>query len=142
MLVFLSAHWFAPLVSEAATLAPRAPIRLRISYSSPIGVMAPLWMAAESGAFKREALDVEMVLVEGRAAIAALIFKEVDAVRISMPAIVPAAITGTPCLRTWRFESSTGCPLLFTRCIHWLTPLPRQCFGISATGAHRRENVV
>ena len=57
LLVFLSAPWFAPRVSEAAMAAPRALIRLRISYSSPIGVMAPLWMAAESGAFKREALD-------------------------------------------------------------------------------------
>jgi ABC-type nitrate/sulfonate/bicarbonate transport system substrate-binding protein len=94
LLVFLSAHGFAPQVTDGATPAPKAPIRLRISYSSPIGVMAPLWMAAESGAFKREALDVEMVLVEGRAAIAALIAKEVDAVQISMPAIVPAAIAG------------------------------------------------
>jgi hypothetical protein len=33
-------------------------------------------------------------------------------------------------------------PLLFTRCIQWLTPLPRQCPGISAAGAHRRENII
>ena len=109
LLVFLSAPWFAPLVSEAATPAPRAPIRFAHQLQLPIGVMAPLWIAAESGAFKREALDVEMVLVEGRAAIAALIAKEVDSVQISMPAIVPAAITGTPCLHIRRFESSTGC---------------------------------
>ena len=94
LLVFLPALWLAPQITEGATPAPKTPIRLRISYSSPIGVMAPLWMAAESSAFKREALDVEMVLVEGRAAIAALIAKEVDSVQISMPAIVPAVIAG------------------------------------------------
>jgi ABC-type nitrate/sulfonate/bicarbonate transport system substrate-binding protein len=87
----ISALWLVPQFANAAT---NAPIRLRISYSAPIGVMAPLWMAAESGALKREGLNVEMVLVEGRAAIAALIAKEVDAVEISMPAIVPAIIAG------------------------------------------------
>ncbi|HLN85885.1 MAG TPA: ABC transporter substrate-binding protein [Candidatus Limnocylindrales bacterium] len=92
--VFCLAQGSAPWVIFAATPATRVPIRLRIAYSAPIGVMAPLWMAAESGALKGEGLEVEMVLVEARAAIAALIAKEIDVLEISMPAVVPAALAG------------------------------------------------
>jgi ABC-type nitrate/sulfonate/bicarbonate transport system substrate-binding protein len=80
---------------KAATPAGKsAPVKLRIAYAAPIGVMAPIWMAAESGALKAEGLDAELVLVEARAAIAALIAKEIDALEISMPGIVPAAVAG------------------------------------------------
>jgi ABC-type nitrate/sulfonate/bicarbonate transport system substrate-binding protein len=92
--LLLSALSATAQILEAATPSSRPPMRLRISYTAPIGVMAPLWMAAESGAFRREGLEVELVLVEGRAAIAALIAKEVDALEISMPGTVPAAIAG------------------------------------------------
>jgi NitT/TauT family transport system substrate-binding protein len=71
-----------------------ASTRLRIAYAAPIGVMAPLWMAAQSGALNAQNIDTELVLVEARAAIAALIAKEIDALEISMPAVVPAAVAG------------------------------------------------
>ena len=84
-----------PLSSEAGTPTGKPPpTRLRIAYAAPIGVMAPVWMAAESGAFKAEGLEVELILVEARAAIAALIAKEIDALEISAPGIIPAAIAG------------------------------------------------
>jgi ABC-type nitrate/sulfonate/bicarbonate transport system substrate-binding protein len=92
--VILPALWLAPQVSAAATPARKTPLRLRIAYAAPIGVMAPLWMATDSGALKREDLEVELVLIEARAAIAALLAKEIDALEISMPGIVPAALAG------------------------------------------------
>jgi ABC-type nitrate/sulfonate/bicarbonate transport system substrate-binding protein len=83
-----------PTSAAAAVSATKTPVKLRVAYAAPIGVMAPIWMAAESGALKAEGLDVELVFIEARAAIAALIAKEIDALEISMPGIVPAAIAG------------------------------------------------
>ena len=77
----------------AAPVTP-APLRLRIAYVAPVGVMAPVWMAEGSGAFKGEGLEVELIYIEARSAIAALIAKEVDVLEISAPGMVPAALAG------------------------------------------------
>jgi ABC-type nitrate/sulfonate/bicarbonate transport system substrate-binding protein len=90
----LSLLSFVQPADAATPTAKGSPVKLRIAYVAPIGVMAPLWMAAESGAMKAEGIEAELVLVEARAAIAALIAKEVDALEISMPGIVPAALAG------------------------------------------------
>ncbi len=68
--------------------------KLRIAYVSPIGAMAPIWMATASSAFHNEALDVELVLIQASAAIAAIVAGEVDAVQISAPGIVPVVLAG------------------------------------------------
>jgi ABC-type nitrate/sulfonate/bicarbonate transport system substrate-binding protein len=80
--------------TAASSTVKNSPIKLRIAYAAPIGVMAPVWMAAESGALHAEGIEGELVLIEARAAIAALIAKEVDALEISMPGIVPAVLAG------------------------------------------------
>ena len=51
-------------------------------------------MAAESRALNAKGIEAELVVVEAGAAIAALIAKEVDALEISMPGIVPATVAG------------------------------------------------
>jgi ABC-type nitrate/sulfonate/bicarbonate transport system substrate-binding protein len=68
--------------------------KLRIAYVSPIGAMAPIWMAASSSAFHTEGLDVELVFIQASAAIAAIVAGEVDAVQISAPGIVPVVLAG------------------------------------------------
>ena len=85
---------FLSAFAQAIAATKPASIRLRIAYAAPIGVMAPVWMAAETGALRAEGIEVELVLVEARAAIAALIAKEIDALEISMPGIVPAVLAG------------------------------------------------
>ena len=42
-----------------------AQVRLRAGYSAISGSMLPLWMAQETGSFRRNGLDVEPVLVSG-----------------------------------------------------------------------------
>jgi len=81
---------FAP----APVVAAEKPAKLRTAYVSPIGAMAPVWMAAASSAFQTEGLDVELVYIQSSAAVAALIAGEVDAVQISAPAIVPVVLAG------------------------------------------------
>jgi NitT/TauT family transport system substrate-binding protein len=85
---------FPHLTKAAIPTTSRAAFKLRVAYAAPIGVMAPLWMAAESGAFRAEGLEVEMVFIEPSATMAALIAKEVDAVEQSAPAMIPAVLAG------------------------------------------------
>src|SRR2546430_3117049 len=80
--------------APAPVVAAEKPAKLRTAYVSPIGAMAPVWMAAASSAFQTEGVDVELVYIQSSAAIAALVAGEVDAVQISAPAIVPVVLAG------------------------------------------------
>ncbi len=93
-LTALAAFALAIFHSAACAVAAERPAKLRTAYVSPIGAMAPLWMAAASSAFQGQVLDVELVYIQSNAAIAALVAGEVDAVQISAPAIVPVALAG------------------------------------------------
>jgi ABC-type nitrate/sulfonate/bicarbonate transport system substrate-binding protein len=75
-------------ITPTAVAAER-PEKLRIAYITISGSMAALWTAAASGAFQKEALDVELVYIQANAAISAVLAGEVDAVEISAPGIVP-----------------------------------------------------
>src|SRR5438093_10211115 len=80
--------------APAPVVAAEKPAKLGTAYVSPIGAMAPVWMAAASSAFQTEGVDVELVYIQSNAAIAALVAGEVDAVQISAPAIVPVVLAG------------------------------------------------
>lgn len=82
------------LATAASSPAKGPAFKLRVAYAAPIGVMSPLWMAAESGAFRVQGLEVEMIFVEPSATMAALIAKEIDAIEQSAPAMIPAALAG------------------------------------------------
>ena len=94
MLFTVLAFALAILRAAAPVLAAEKPTKLRTAYVSPIGAMAPVWMAAASSAFQTEGLDLELVYIQSSSAIAALVAGEVDAVQISAPAIVPAVVAG------------------------------------------------
>src|SRR5262249_12299762 len=64
--------------AAASAIAAEKPAKLRTAYVSPIGAMAPVWMAAASSAFQSEGIDVELVYIQSNAAIAALLAGEVD----------------------------------------------------------------
>src|SRR5215472_12156622 len=94
--LFVASLAFALAIFYAVVWAGAAekPAKLRLAYVSPIGAMAPVWMAAASSAFQSQGLDVEMVYIQSNASIAALVAGEVDAVQISAPAIVPVVLAG------------------------------------------------
>src|SRR2546426_3696454 len=94
MLCVVVAFALAILRAADCAVAAEKPAKLRTAYVSPIGAMAPVWMAAASSAFQSEGLDVELVYIQSSAAIAALVAGEVDAVQISAPAIVPVVVAG------------------------------------------------
>ncbi len=80
----------------AASAAPSpTPVRLRAAYTSVSGVMAPLWVAQDSGLFAREGLDVEVsAFPSGNEGIQALMAGEVDFLQIAGSTTVAAALGG------------------------------------------------
>src|SRR3990170_1788876 len=67
---------------------------VRIAYVAPVTTMAPIWIAAETGAYQREGLDARIIYIEAKIGIAALVAGEVDAVVISAPSVIPAVLSG------------------------------------------------
>jgi NitT/TauT family transport system substrate-binding protein len=88
----------APTTAAGSRAAPAqaatAPLALRVAYVSPSAVMAPLWMAAESGAFAHHGIQVAVLHIPANTAVAALLAGEVDVLQISGPAVLAAALQG------------------------------------------------
>src|SRR5262250_100683 len=93
LLVLIAFAWTIFHAAACANGAEKA-ARLRIAYVSPIGAMAPAWMAAAASAFQTQGLEVELVYIQANGAVAALVAGEVDAVQISAPPIVPVVLAG------------------------------------------------
>jgi ABC-type nitrate/sulfonate/bicarbonate transport system substrate-binding protein len=70
------------------------PTTIRIAYVSPVTTMAPIWIAAEIGAYKREGLDARIIYIDARVAVAALVAGEVDTIVISAPSVIPPVLSG------------------------------------------------
>jgi NitT/TauT family transport system substrate-binding protein len=67
----------------------------RIGYSAISGAFAPLWIAADSGLFKKHGLDVELVYARaGPVSLAALLAGETRVVAIGSDAVVAAYLAG------------------------------------------------
>ena len=79
--------------SQAQTTG-RSARPLRVAYLSTSTTMAPVWMAKESGAFAKEALDVEVLSMSSSSPIPALIANEIDVVEVSAAPVLTASLRG------------------------------------------------
>lgn len=91
-----SISWLAVFstLAQPAERRGEQPQTVRIAYVAPVTTMAPLWIAAEIGAFEREGLEARILYIEAKLAIAALMAGEVDAVVMSAPGVIPAVLGG------------------------------------------------
>ena len=80
--------------ARSAERFPEQPRTIRIAYVSPVTTMAPIWIAAETGAYQREGLDAKILYIDARIAVASLIAGEVDAIVISAPSVIPPVLSG------------------------------------------------
>ena len=80
--------------AQSAERRGEQPQTIRIAYVAPVTTMAPIWIAAEIGAYEREGLDVKITYLEAKVAVAALLAGEVDAVTMSAPGLIPAVLSG------------------------------------------------
>src|SRR5262249_32136643 len=75
---------------------PGQPLKkIRIVYSSISGNMAPLWVTYERGFFRRYALDVELILVEGGTrAVQTLVSGDAALAQMAGAAVIQSNLTG------------------------------------------------
>ena len=92
-LVFTVTLLITPSASQAQTTA-RGARPLRVAYLSTSATMAPVWMAKDSGAFAKEALDTEVLSMSSSSAIPALIANEIDVVEVSAAPVLTASLRG------------------------------------------------
>ncbi len=81
-------------VASQAQTTGRSARPLRVAYLSTSTTMAPVWMAKDSGAFAKEALDVEVLSMSSSSAIPALIANEIDVVEVSAAPVLTASLRG------------------------------------------------
>jgi NitT/TauT family transport system substrate-binding protein len=91
--LFFIVFLFPPALSQAQN-SGRSARPLRVAYLSTSTTMAPVWMAKDSGAFAKEALDVEVLSMSSSSAIPALIANEIDVVEVSAAPVLTASLRG------------------------------------------------
>ena len=91
--LFFIVFLFPGSVSQAQN-SGRSARPLRVAYLSTSTTMAPVWMAKDSGAFAKEALDVEVLSMSSSSAIPALIANEIDVVEVSAAPVLTASLRG------------------------------------------------
>ena len=84
-----------PAASAAGSAAAKpAGKKLTVTYGSPVGSFAPLWMAKEIGAFDKYGVQVEMSMVETNNAIQAMAANQIDVQEVSMAPVLTADANG------------------------------------------------
>ncbi|SRR5579884_438774 len=80
----------------AAAPAPRAPVALRVAYTTASGVIAPVWIAHEAGLFREEGLDSSLQFITAGAPMSAAVRNgEIDlVVGAGGPSIVQGVFAG------------------------------------------------
>jgi ABC-type nitrate/sulfonate/bicarbonate transport system substrate-binding protein len=85
---------FSTSILRGAEGSREQPNTIRIAYVSPVTTMAPIWIATEIGAYRREGLDARIIYIDARVAVAALVAGEVDTIVISAPSVIPPVLSG------------------------------------------------
>ena len=83
---------FSTGILRGAEGSREQPNTIRIAYVSPVTTMAPIWIATEIGAYRREGLDARIIYIDARVAVAALVAGEVDTIVISAPSVIPPGL--------------------------------------------------
>ncbi|HEX8966523.1 MAG TPA: ABC transporter substrate-binding protein [Chloroflexota bacterium] len=85
----------------APTVAPTQPPkvsaaapRLTVSYGSPVGSFAALWMAKAIGAFDKYGLSVDVQYIETASAVPAMVANTIDAQEVSAAPVITADANG------------------------------------------------
>jgi NitT/TauT family transport system substrate-binding protein len=83
----------APTQAPAAAKPANVP-KLLVSYGSPVGSFAALWMAKAIGAFEKYGVEVDVQLVETATAIPGLISNSIEAAEVSAAPVLTADVNG------------------------------------------------
>ena len=102
MRLSISRYWiqglfaFAVIFCSEVGWAQEKLEKMNIGYSAQAGAFAPIWITQETGLFKKNGLDVNLLFIPGGpTAVAAMIAGEVQAVAMAGPAIVTSNLAGS-----------------------------------------------
>src|SRR5690349_16736496 len=87
----------APAATAAPTVASKPAANLRkltVSYGSPVGSFAALWMAKAIKAFEKYGLEVDIQYIETATAVPAMVANNIDAEEVSAAPIITADANG------------------------------------------------
>lgn len=91
--LILAVSLFLPL---SFSVASAQPIKITVGYTSIAAGQCPAWMAKESGIFRKNGLDVQLVYFRGgTAVVAALLSREIPMSQASGALVVSASLRGT-----------------------------------------------
>ena len=77
------------------SLALAQPTKLNVGYSAISAEQSPSWIAKETGIFKKNGLDIQLIyFTGGTTAVQALVSGEVPISQVSGPAVVNSALAG------------------------------------------------
>src|SRR5512138_207596 len=90
-------HRLAALLALLLSSSASAPsIKLNVGYSAISADQSPAWIAKETGVFKKNGLDVQLIyFTGGTTAVQALISGEVPVSQVAGPAVVNSALAGS-----------------------------------------------
>jgi ABC-type nitrate/sulfonate/bicarbonate transport system substrate-binding protein len=92
--VILAVSLFLPL---SFSVASAQPTKITVGYTSIAAGQCPAWMAKESGIFRKNGLDVQLVYFRGgTAVVAALLSREIPMSQASGALVVSASLRGLP----------------------------------------------
>jgi NitT/TauT family transport system substrate-binding protein len=126
-LAFCAALIFAVLAHPA-----RSAEKIRAAYPAVAPGLAPLWVTAETGVWRRYGLDVETILVSGGArAVPALVSNSVQFLFGSDTGVTTAMLQGIPVVRLGVTLNSLGSSVLTLPGIQSVQELKGKILGIS-----------
>lgn len=83
-----------PSPPAQAPAVPKAVQKLTVSYGSPVGSFAALWMAKAIGAFDKYGISVDVQYIETATAVPAMVANNIDAQEVSAATIITADANG------------------------------------------------
>src|SRR4030081_647668 len=90
----LQACTTAPAAQPTTPAKPATLPKLTVSYGSPVGSFAALWMAKAIGAFDKYGISVDIQYIETATAVPAMVANNVDAQEVSAASIITADANG------------------------------------------------
>jgi ABC-type nitrate/sulfonate/bicarbonate transport system substrate-binding protein len=84
----------SPTPAGPPTAIPKALPKLTVSYGSPVGSFAALWMAKAIGAFEKYGVNVDVQYIETASAVPAMVANGIDAQEVSAASIITADANG------------------------------------------------
>jgi NitT/TauT family transport system substrate-binding protein len=122
-------------------LLPHSAVRAQqekmiVGYSAQAGAYAPIWITKETGLFRKNGLDVNLVFIPGGpTAAAAMVAGDVQAMAMAGPAIVTSNLAGSDLVMTAGIVNTFAFQLVTVKGITSASQLKGKRIGVNRFGA-------